>query len=116
MAHSSITFRHPVFGTTKVAPVGFSWTTFFFGFFPALLRGDFKWGGIILVTTVGVSVLTLGVGGLICGVVFAAFYNKLYIKDLSDAGFKVKDFTSLYDLQQLQAQLEVVLEPEAQTN
>lgn len=30
-------------GQIKQAKIGFSWTVFFFGFFPAIFRGDWKW-------------------------------------------------------------------------
>ncbi len=39
----------------KESYVGFSWTTFFFGPFVPLFRGDFKWFFIMLV-----GLLTLG--------------------------------------------------------
>lgn len=34
----------------KQVKVGFSWTTFFFGFFVPLFRGDIKWFLIMLLT------------------------------------------------------------------
>ncbi len=34
---------NPHSGIIKQAPVGFTWTTAFFGPLPALYRGDFKW-------------------------------------------------------------------------
>jgi hypothetical protein len=69
-------------GVIKAAPVGFSWTTFFFGPFPAYMRGDMKWGTIILVA----AVVTSGISTLI----FCFTYNKTYIQELLTKGFKVK--------------------------
>lgn len=80
MADNKIYFKHPQTGATREAPVGFSWTTFFFGFFPALFRGDWKWAVIqfiIALITTGLSVL-----------VFCFIYNKLYIKELIQQGYR----------------------------
>lgn len=66
-------------GILKEAPVGFSWTTFFFGFLPALIRGDIKWGVVMLAG----SVFTSGISSL----VFPFIYNKLYIKSLIENGY-----------------------------
>ena len=70
------------FGNVKKSPIGFSWTTLFFGFWVPLFRGDFKWFLIMIIVgslTVGVSVL-----------VFPFFYNKLYYQDLINNGFERK--------------------------
>ena len=75
--------KHPTTGITKTAPIGISWTTLFFVFFPALFRGDFKWGAIMLV----LACLTGGISAF----VFADKYNKIYIKGLLEKGFKVTD-------------------------
>ena len=53
-----------------------------FGFFPPLIRGDWKWGLILVI----LGVLTFGLSG----VVFSFLYNKLYVKELVQKGFKVK--------------------------
>lgn len=86
MAYTTIMFENPHNGNIKAAPVGFSWTTFFFGFFPALLRGDWKWAVIQFI----VSIFTYGLSGLL----FMFIYNKLYIKDLISAGFKAKSIAN----------------------
>ncbi len=86
MAYTSIIFENEETGAIKEAPVGFSWTTFFFGFFPALFRGDWKWGLIMF----ALYLVTLGLSGLI----FMFIYNKLYIKGLINAGFKAKSIAS----------------------
>ena len=74
--------EHPATGIIKAAPVGFSWTTFFFSFFPALFRGDMKWFFIQLLC----AMVTSGFSTF----VFMFIYNKLYIKKLLEKGFKVK--------------------------
>ncbi len=74
-------------GMKKQVKVGFSWTTFFFGFFVPLFRGDLKWAAIMFVTTALIGVFTMGFGSLIIGIVFSFIYNKLYIKDLIEKGW-----------------------------
>ena len=86
MAYATLLMENPLTGQMKEAPVGFSWTTFFFGFFSALFRGDFKWAIIIFL----LALITVGLNGL----VFTFIYNKLYIKDLIADGFKVKSIVN----------------------
>jgi hypothetical protein len=86
VAFTSIMFENPHTGGIKEAPVGFSWTTFFFGFFPALFRGDWKWAVIQLL----LALLTFGLSSL----VFMFIYNRLYIKELVGAGFKARSIAS----------------------
>lgn len=75
-------------GKTKEIKIGFSWSTFFFGVFVPLFRGDWKWFLII----VGID-LALTITGLIfimpllmLGLAF--FYNRLYAKDLYNKGYR----------------------------
>jgi hypothetical protein len=58
--------------------LGFSWTTLFFGFLPAIFRGDFKWTLIMILTY-----FLIGIGWI----VFPFIYNKIYIKSLLEKGF-----------------------------
>ncbi|MEI7840126.1 MAG: hypothetical protein WCJ11_06455 [Methylococcaceae bacterium] len=81
MASSMIYFENPHTGYRREAPQGFSWTTLFFGFFPALFRGDWKWGIIMAIC----SVITVGFSQLI----FCFIYNDFYIKDLLSDGYKI---------------------------
>ena len=67
-------------GMIKECKVGFSWTTFFFGIFPALFRGDWKWALIQF----GCSTVTFGLSAW----VFCFLYNKLYINDLLEKGYR----------------------------
>lgn len=78
-------------GVVKEVKLGFSWTTFFFGFFPALFRGDLKWAAIMFITAVTVGFFTLGFGAWIPGIIFSFIYNKINIKELLEKGYRPAD-------------------------
>ncbi|WP_125762260.1 DUF2628 domain-containing protein [Companilactobacillus hulinensis] len=75
----------------KNVKVGFSWTEFFWGFWPAAFRGDWKWFFIIILADIVLGVFTWGGGSLLINFIFAFFYNKLYVKDLLNKGFEPSD-------------------------
>ena len=79
MAFSTLNLKHPEFEVTKEFPVGFSWTILFFGFFPPLFRGDFKWGLIMLIAALFTS--------FISSLIFMFIYNKIYLKSLLEMGY-----------------------------
>jgi hypothetical protein len=80
-----INLRNQV-GMVKQRKVGFSWTTFFFGFFPAIFRGDWKWAIIQFIA----ACITFGVSSI----VFCFIYNKLHINDLLEKGYAPSDENS----------------------
>ena len=82
MAYATINFIQPFSGRLRTAPVGFSWTTLFFGFLPSLLRGH--WIGALVQFVLALA--TMGISGL----VFPFIYNKMYIKYLVGDGYKVQ--------------------------
>jgi NADH:ubiquinone oxidoreductase subunit H len=75
-----IALRNETNGHTIYAPEGFSWTTLFFGGFPAIFRGDILVGILILV----LNVFTM----CIASVIFAFVYNKMYINKYLEKGYK----------------------------
>ena len=77
MAFTTISLTNGV--EIKEAPLGFSWTTFFFGFFPALIRGDWIMAVVLLL----LGMITWGISGI----VFAFIYNKMYAKSLLNKGW-----------------------------
>jgi hypothetical protein len=100
MAYAKITFIDPTGKITRIAPVGFSWTTLFFCFLPALFRWDLWWAFIILIC--------LPLTGGLSWLVFPFIYNKLYIKDLINKAYKVKAVTGR-DLSYISSKLGVDL-------
>lgn len=99
MAYATIDFHNPRTGALKQAPVGFSWTTLVFGFFPALIRGH--WTGALVQFLVGF--LTFGLSQL----VFAFLYNRMYVRHLLGEGFKLSRATA--DLAELSRRLRIDL-------
>lgn len=81
-----INLKHQNSNLLKEAKVGFSWTTFFFGIFVPLIRGDIAW----CLTSLVLSVITFGFFWLI----FPFFYNRIYIKNLLEKGYIPADLNS----------------------
>jgi hypothetical protein len=94
-------------GLTKIGYYGFSWTTFFFGPFPALFRGDFKW---FLIGLLAVLIITPVVGPLVplIWVIWAFFYNRIYTRDLIQSGFMLDPEDDPIRLQEAKAALDVI--------
>ncbi|MDV7338213.1 hypothetical protein RYZ26_01305 [Terasakiella sp. A23] len=90
MAKGKIILANKFSQMKREAPVGFSWTTLFFGFFPALFRADWKWFLIILI----LNLVTFGLSGF----VFAFLYNKLHIKEQLKGGFLLTGATYTDDM------------------
>jgi hypothetical protein len=82
-----IALKHKESGIIKDGYYGFSWTTFFFGFFPALFRGDFITfiGGFVISVIIGI--MSFGVGAFFVGFVWAFMYNKYYTRKLIERGY-----------------------------
>jgi hypothetical protein len=85
MAYTTIYMTNGI--EVKKAPVGFSWTTFFFSGIPGLFRQDWIWAVAIIIA----AVVTHGVAGVIA----AFFYNKIYIKSLFGKGYYVHNLGGL---------------------
>jgi thiamine transporter ThiT len=82
-------FTHPEREVTRVAPVGYSWTTLIFGGFPALIRGHFIAALILFVAIFATSGLA--------ALVFSFFYNKWYANSLIKKGFVVSSVQGDFD-------------------
>ena len=82
-----IALKHKDTGIVKDGYYGFSWTTFFFGFFPALFRGDFITfiGGFVI--SIMIAIVTMGFGVFFISTVWAFMYNKFYTRKLVERGY-----------------------------
>lgn len=88
----SIQLKHKTSGIMKTGYFGFSWTTLFFGGFPALFRGDFLTfiGTFVVLFLIGI--VTFGVGAFIAMFIWAFFYNGYYTRKLLEKGYVFSDF------------------------
>lgn len=88
---TAVNLKNPATGLTKTGYFGFSWTTFFFGFFPALFRGDFITfiGGFVI--SIIIALMTAGFGAFVIGIIWAFMYNKYYTRKLLEKGYVLND-------------------------
>ena len=86
-----IMLKHRESGIIKRGYYGFSWTTFLFGGFPALFRGDFTSFIGFFVITIVLALLTYGIAGWFTGIFWAFFYNKYYTRRLLERGYQFAD-------------------------
>ena len=82
-------------GLTKDGFVGYSWTTLFFGSFPALFRGDYITFIGVFVVLVILGVLSLGIGTFLAMIVWSFIYNKYYTRKLIEKGYQFNDTPEL---------------------
>jgi len=71
----------------KQVKVGYSWTVFFWGCIPSLIRKDWMGALVILVLNLFVSYLVGAYGLLVADAIIGALYNKNYISRLLKDGF-----------------------------
>ena len=74
-----VKLKHNATGLIKDCKVGFSWTTFFFGFWVCVFRQDWKH----MLIQIGAAILTFGLSWL----VFPFICNKMYIRSLLEKGY-----------------------------
>lgn len=78
-----IQLQHPLIPGVRTAYRGYSWTTFFWGFFPPLFRGD----GMGFLIGVAVALACFFVP-LLPFIVWAAFYNQNHLERLIGQGWQ----------------------------
>lgn len=89
---TKVVMKHKDTGIMKDGYFGFSWTTFFFGFFPALFRNDYVTflGGFAISLILGLA--TFGIAWLVIGIIWAFMYNKYYTRKLLEQGYIFADY------------------------
>lgn len=86
-----IRMRHPATGLVRDGFTGFSWTSFFFGGIPLIIRGEMAIGLGILAIQILFSAFTVGLGWLIFGIILAFVINGFYTRRLIEQGYVFDD-------------------------
>lgn|SRR5699024_10601064 len=76
-------------GKIKSSPLGFSWTTFFFGAFAPLFRGDWLGAFGVFCILSATSYAVSPIATLVIQIVVAVFYNHIYISRLLSKGYEL---------------------------
>lgn len=108
MAYATITFESPFTDGIKFAPVGFSWTSLFLGYFPPLFRGHIGGAAIIML----LHIPTLGLSSIIFGFI----YNRMYIRHLIKSGFVATGATQDIHALSSRLKLQIPMAPGYGTN
>ena len=82
-----VVLRHPITGLVRNGYYGFSWTSLFFGFLPALFRLDFLTFAIGFAIYIVLGAFTFGFAAIGIGVVWAFVYNRYYTRRLIENGY-----------------------------
>ncbi|MDB5413686.1 MAG: conserved hypothetical rane protein [Rubritepida sp.] len=88
---TAIQLRHEKTGRVKIGYYGFSWTTLFFGFFPALTRGEPLIFALGFTTSI---VITLSISWFACLMLWLAWafvFNRVYTCKLIGRGYEIVD-------------------------
>lgn len=86
-----IRMKHPTTGLARDGFTGFSWTSFFFGGIPLIIRGEMAIGLGILAIQILFSAFTVGFGWLVFGTILAFVINGFYTKRLIEQGYVFDD-------------------------
>ncbi|WP_199756189.1 hypothetical protein [Candidatus Pantoea deserta] len=84
---TKITMENPQTGETTSGFYGFSWTTLFFGAFPALFRKDFITFIGLFVILIILAFVSLGIAPFFVMLIWSFMYNKYYTTGLLKKGF-----------------------------
>jgi len=82
-------------GLTKDGFISYSWTTLFFGSFPAPFRGDFITLIGVFVMVMILGVISFGIGAFIAMIVWSFLYNKYYTRKLIEKGYQFDESPEL---------------------
>ncbi|BAP86717.1 hypothetical protein LOOC260_122120 [Paucilactobacillus hokkaidonensis JCM 18461] len=89
------TVVNPENGQVRVAKVGISWTTLWFGPIPAMMRGDWYNFALMIVLdliyVMGISMLNVQIALPIPALVFGLIYNLMYFRHQFTLGFQPAD-------------------------
>jgi hypothetical protein len=91
-----IFLKHPG-GLCKIGYVGFSWTSLFFGGFPASLRGDWLAFMVYQVLCIIGSLMPWSIGAFVLWITWPFFYNRWHVSRLTEKGYQVTNASAAFD-------------------